>query len=409
MATPNNRSIAILVCALLASCAREDSLAPLPAAETAVRSQSPGYHSLYRFAGAPRDGANPSEGLLSSGGAFYGTTVNGGANDVGTVYTISGSGAEHVLYSFPAHDNGKAPQSPLIALHGALYGTTFGGGGTDCAGGCGTVFKIGTSGKENVIYAFTGGNDGQNPFGGVLPLNGKLYGTTTQGGCGTSSCGGACNCGSVFSIDGSGFETQVHRFSGSMVDGAYPQSGLTYSNGAFYGVTLFSVFSVTPKGAFRLLHLFSGQSDGRAPMGAVAVVNGTVFGTTTAGGGTGCGGNGCGTVFKVSAPGHERVLYRFKGGSDGRAPVGGLLSIDGLLYGTTTLGGGCSDSPAGCGTIFSVNPASGAERVLYRFKGDSDGASPGRGTLIDVGGALYGTTAKGGANNGSGTVFKIVP
>jgi uncharacterized repeat protein (TIGR03803 family) len=409
MVIPSSRSVAIFVCAVLASCAHSHTLSPLPDDGTALQAQSPGYHSIYRFGGAPRDGADPSEGLLSFGDAFYGTTVGGGASDVGTVFRVSGSGKERVLYSFPLQDNGKVPLSPLLALHGELYGTTFGGGGTDCGGGCGTVFKIDPAGNEKEVYAFTGGSDGQGPIGGVLWFKGKLYGTTSQGGCGNSSCIAGCNCGSVYLIDGTGFETEIHHFAGSSADGAYPQAGLTLSNGTFYGVTTYSVFSITPRGAFHLLHLFAGKSDGRAPMGALVVVNGSVFGTTSAGGGSGCGGNGCGTVFEVSASGHERILYRFNGGSDGRAPEGGLLALKGLLYGTTSLGGGCSDSTAGCGTIFSVNPASGAERVLYRFKGDGDGANPGRATLTDVGGTLYGTTARGGAGRGSGTVFKIVP
>lgn len=365
------------------------------------------YRLLYSFAGRPSDGASPEGRLLLVASNLYGVTSNGGKNGAGAIFAVTTSGDEHLLYSFPSSGNGKTPESGLIRAGRALYGTTSRGGGTDCAGGCGTLYSVTTSGREKVIYAFTGSVDGASPIGPVTSLNSKFYGTTLRGGCGNSYCvGSSCNCGTVFAITLSGHETFLHRFQGATLDGEFPETGLTYANGAFYGTTRYNIFRITPSGKFAVLHTFQPRGDGARPQGDLFLLNGALYGTTV-GGGTGCGGNGCGIVFKVTTSGKERVLYRFKGGADGSNPSAGVIALNGTLFGTTTLGGGCARSRSGCGTIFSVDATTGAERVLYRFKG-SDGAQPGRGALVNLNGTLYGTTQRGGAKN-RGTVFSFVP
>ena len=100
--------------------------------------------------------------------------------------------------------------------------------------------------------------------------------------------------------------------------------------------------------------------------------------------------------------GVETVLYSFckMGCADGAEPFGGLIDVKGTLYGTTS-GGGAN----GRGTVFSFDPSTGAEKVLYSFIGGADGAYP-QGGLIDVSGTLYGTTTMGGAYS-KGTVFAL--
>ncbi|MGB6714215.1 MAG: choice-of-anchor tandem repeat GloVer-containing protein, partial [Candidatus Cybelea sp.] len=117
---------------------------------------------------------------------------------------------------------------------------------------------------------------------------------------------------------------------------------------------------------------------------------------------------GYGTVFSITTAGTEKVLHSFGTGSDGRAPIDGLIELKGNLYGTTRAGGAhtCGSGRgqyAGCGTVFSITPE-GAEKVLHSFN-STDGANPAA-ALIDAGGTFYGTTAHGGAN-GDGTVFSI--
>jgi uncharacterized repeat protein (TIGR03803 family) len=103
----------------------------------------------------------------------------------------------------------------------------------------------------------------------------------------------------------------------------------------------------------------------------------------------------------------ERVLHRFKGGSDGSAPFAGLIADQaGNLYGTTTNGG---SGACHCGTVFELSPASGGrwtETVLYRFTGGGDGATPESGLTLDTAGNLYGTTIYGGASD-DGTIFQL--
>ena len=138
---------------------------------------------LYRFKYAPHapDGANPSAALIAGGGTFYGTTLGGGTGGLGTVFSVTTGGAEHVLQSFTCctkGPRGSFPLGRLTAVNGALFSTTRGGG----TYGVGTVFKITTSGAETLLYSFKGKPDGAGPQAGLLELNGTLYGTTADGG-----------------------------------------------------------------------------------------------------------------------------------------------------------------------------------------------------------------------------------
>ena len=116
---------------------------------------------------------------------------------------------EKVVHSFTGGNDGIDPAATLAQdLAGNLYGTTVSGGtGTSCTNGCGTVFELspvaGGKWKESVLYSFTGGSDGKNPYGGVtLDSKGDLYGTTVSGGSG-GTCSGD-GCGVVFLLSKSG-------------------------------------------------------------------------------------------------------------------------------------------------------------------------------------------------------------
>ena len=150
---------------------------------------------------------------------------------------------------------------------------------------------------------------------------------------------------------------------------------------------------------YKRLFTFDG-GDGAHPATPLAVLKGTLYGTTEGGGRAGCGKSGCGTIFGLTLGGKQRVLYRF-GGSNKPNPSG-LTVLNGTLYGTTAFGGSvCSGS--GCGTVFSVTPA-GKVRVLYLFKGRPDGQNPNSLTLLND--TLYGTTSSGGSSGG-GVVFSL--
>jgi uncharacterized repeat protein (TIGR03803 family) len=166
------------------------------------------YSVIYRFKGGASDGSHPAASLLPRpNGIFYGLTIDGGGlrAGLGTVFSITAGGSEHVVYRFQGGNDGEDPDDTpgLVAdRSGNLYGTTAFGGGTNnvvCSGGCGTVFKLAPSKSgftHSVLFEFQNGADGALPFGGVIiDSKGNLLGPTSNGGD-LSYCG----CGTIFSI-----------------------------------------------------------------------------------------------------------------------------------------------------------------------------------------------------------------
>ncbi|MBU2830279.1 choice-of-anchor tandem repeat GloVer-containing protein, partial [Acidithiobacillus ferriphilus] len=160
---------------------------------------------FYSFGGNDgNDGDQPNGGLvMAASGNLYGTTIGGGTDNLGTVFKITPSGVESVLYSFGGgYDGSSSPNGGLVMdVSGNLYGTADGGGklgiigyltvylsrilGTpsSLSGGLGTVFKITPSGVASVLHSFGTGNVWQDPNGGmVMAASGNLYGTTSLGG-----------------------------------------------------------------------------------------------------------------------------------------------------------------------------------------------------------------------------------
>jgi uncharacterized repeat protein (TIGR03803 family) len=213
---------------------------------------------LYSFLWDYSDGGYPRANLINVKGMLYGTTSSGGTMNYGTVFSISTAGAEKVLYSFHGGSDGAYPLASLIELNGKLYGTTFYGGGSDCTGeSCGTVFSITTTGAEDVLYRFQGYSDGAFPRGGLIVVNGLLYGTTYEGG-GGMGCGERNGCGTVFGMTTSGTKNLQYGLSGGD-NGALPTAGLVNVKGVLYGTTAFggescrnhdgcgAVFAFTPE------------------------------------------------------------------------------------------------------------------------------------------------------------------
>jgi uncharacterized repeat protein (TIGR03803 family) len=260
---------------------------------------------LYAFQGG-NDGYSPEGNVvMDQSGNLYGTTGGGGtynnacAEGCGTVYELQPNGTKTAIYLFQGGADGAGPNGALIAdSSGNLYGTTDAGGG--CSGyqfGCGTVFKLTQSGQESILYSFQGGPDGLEPFAGVIMDGaGNLYGTTIDGG--VASC-----CGVVFEVPaGGGSENVLYSFRGGS-DGANPVAGVVRdAKGNFYGTTevgggsgngckhvLFgdgcgTVFKLTPAGKETILYHFFGRS-GQLPMAPVMLgKNGALYGTTSTGG-----------------------------------------------------------------------------------------------------------------------------
>lgn len=210
---------------------------------------------IYRFKGAP-DGFGPADNLTAHKGVLYGATKAGGAHDDGTIFSVTPSGNEQVLYSFKGSPKDGASPNSLMILDGVLYGTTAAGGSdASCDNGCGTVFSFTLDGKEHVLHDFSA-SDGTKPGAGLVPYKGYLYGTTCAGG----SYGG--------------FE-------------CYDRVGYGYGFG--------TIFRISPTGKFTVEYEFGGQPDGALSVAPLYLLNGSLYGTTQAGGSAGYG-----TVFRFT-------------------------------------------------------------------------------------------------------------
>jgi uncharacterized repeat protein (TIGR03803 family) len=300
---------------------------------------------VHRFVG--RDGSMPAAGLLiDPNGNIYGTTDFGGTSGRGAVFKLGTAS-----YSFKGQPDGSQPFGSLVQdASGNLYGTTAGGGSSNN----GTVFKVDAANNETVLYSFTGGADGSQPFATLIrDAGGNLYGTT--------AAGGAFGSGTVFKLDMKNNETVLHSFNGA--DGANPEAGVIRdAAGNFYGTTSRggafdkgTVFKLDTSGQETVVHSFTGGADGGNP-GASLLLDalGNLYGTTSAGGDLTCGtSTGCGTVFKIDTLGNETVLHSFNGHADGSSPTAGvIMDAAGSLYGTALLGGDFSCRLEGCGTVF---------------------------------------------------------
>lgn len=356
------------------------------------------FTTLHSFAGT--EGAIPFAGLIQgSAGAFYGTTVRGGAGGLGTIFEMDAAGTITTRHHFVHGSGGVQPSSGLLqGIDGSFYGTTIEGGSVNA----GTIFKLDLAGTLTVLHSFNG-TDGAAPYMETLvqESDGSLYGTAARG--------GAFGFGTVFELNTAGRLTTLHSFDG--VDGDLPAAGLVRAHdGSFYGTTLYggqfghgTVFKITPAGALTTVHSFN-IVDGRFPLSTLTqAADGSFYGTTAYGGSSTCAlGWGCGTIYKLDASGRLTTLHRFND-NDGAWPHARMtLGRDGSFYGTTSGGGG-----AGWGTVFRLS-ASGVLTTLHSFDLYTDAAHP-RGPLLEGSdGSLYGTTLIGReATYNSGIVFKL--
>jgi uncharacterized repeat protein (TIGR03803 family) len=380
------------------------------------------YKRLYNFAGGS-DGGDPATALaVDSAGNAYGTTATGGDFDFGTVFMLSPSGQQTVLYSFTGGGDGLDPHGGVtLDSAGNLYGTTVAGGfGGLCAGdGCGVIFELTpskSSWTETTLYNFKGLNDGFGPGSAlVFDKTGNLFGIAPDG--------GAHSNGVVFELSPTahGWRYKViHAFTGNK-DGAVGSLGpLVFdAAGNLYGVTELggtlgagAIYKLaqTPTGTWKtsVLYDFKGLPDAANPYGGLILDQaGNLYGTTYFGGAIGMG-----AVFQL-IPGpngtwQENVLYSFQGGTDGSFPTTTLVFDSvGTLYGTTSTGGRPS---CDCGTVFKLRLTRGSwnEKIVHFFGEGRDGSSPNYGLTLDQAGNLYGTTPVGGTG-GQGTVFRLTP
>jgi uncharacterized repeat protein (TIGR03803 family) len=396
------------------------------------------FTNIYTFTGGT-DGNTPLGGVVKSGNTLYGTTELGGANGVGAVFSVNTDGTGFtVMHSFTVGGNndtnldGYYPYAGLVLSGTTLYGTTRQGG----AHGIGTIFALVVNDTSatafTTLYNFSAENglggvltnsDGANPTAGLIlsgnSLNGTLYGTAEQGG--TNGIGTVF----AFNLLLNGLTT-VHNFSPYHYDpassedinndGLDPQAGLILSNNILYGTTPAggaygngTVFAVNiDGGGFTVLHNFtafgSGEtnSDGAASKAGLVLSGATLYGTAAGGGNAGSG-----TVFAVNINTLAFTnLHSFSAypSPDGADPVAGLVLSSNILYGTT--GDGGSEH---AGTVYALNLNDNSFTTLYNFGSGSDGGFPGAGLILSSN-TLYGTTELDGVvhdESGDGTVFGL--
>jgi uncharacterized repeat protein (TIGR03803 family) len=332
--------------------------------------------TIYDFNGTT-DGDTPVSGVtFDPAGNMYVTTE--GYWTYGSVIELSPSGGawtETTLYN-SSPNYASLYGGAVLDASGNIYATSLSYAQGTCTGvSCGQIFKLspGSSGWTlTTLYTFTGGADGEAPYGTLLRNSaGDLYTTTAAG---------ANGAGSVFKLA--------------------PASGGTWKGTALYDFPVIATEGTVPYS------------------GLIADSAGNYYGTTTTG-----GTYSAGTVYKLSLNGtawKETILYNFTGtNGDGADPLGNLLlDAEGNLYGTTELGGTFSSSYCNnvnaeqCGTVFKLSPNGNGtytETILHSFTGSNgDGYAPPAGLIMDGSGNLYGTTKFGGAYGG-GTAFELTP
>ena len=372
---------------------------------------------VYSFAGGTDGEYLDTELVRDSAGNLYGTTVQGGAYASGTVFQVTPAGIHTVLYSFTGGPDGGEPYKGVtLDAQGNLYGTAVTGGGGSCDGGCGVAFKLTNSGgvwTQTVIHSFTGA-DGSGPGSPVaIDKQGNVYGTTPTG--------GKYGMGTLYLIQPNGGNWKfhvIHAFTGG-ADGGGGSAGklLIDPSGNIFGVctvgginglgTVYEVSRVNGRITFTTLYTFKDTPDGALPYSGLTFDKLGNLYGTT----YYAGANDLGTVYSLTRNNGtwtETVLYSFQGGADGSSPISSLVADrHGNFYGTTSADGGS----CGCGTIFRMSPSvagTWTESVIYRFPGAPGLGNAYNGIITDGAGNFYGTTVSGGTAD-DGAIYEFTP
>ena len=320
-------------------------------------------HSFTGFAGT---GNSP---LIRAAGALYGTTTGTGAYSLGAVIRVDpATGAQTILHSFTGGADGLIPAAPLTFYKGLLYGTTF---GTE-SGSNSTLFSIDpATAKLVTLYTFPGNGAAGNPAAGLVASHGKLFGTTTLGPGGF---------GTVYAFDPATNTTTTLCGSLTCTGGA----PLVAANGILYGTT-----PAVPESADNG-SLFAVDPASLTVAALYEFPPGTSAGPTDL------------LAYQGLIYGFAGLLFAFDPATLAVRTVPTSLDIGPVLAsGKIFLGSTAYATP---GSLFTVDPRTGAYATLYTFTGGADGALPS--ALVQTKMGFYGVTSAGGEEN-AGTVFQF--
>lgn len=355
--------------------------------------------------GSGVDGHGFAGGLiLGSDGKVFGTAFEGGANGVGTLYSLSPNGTGFTsLRDFAVATGSRPAAGPIEGISGLLYGITSAGGTP--ANTSGVIYSVNKNGTGYTVlreFASNGfeGADGQGAL--VQGSDGKLYGITSQGG----PAGG----GVIFRVnaDGSSF-VALRVLSNEGADGSDSISHLIFGpDGRLYGTTRLggnnaggTVFRITTDGSsFQVIRHMMPASDGGDLIAGLLLGNdGRLYGAASSG-----GSNGGGTIFAINTDGTGFVVlkaFSTTSPNDGLNPQSGLVEgVDGRLYGACLNGGS-----TGAGTLFSIAKNGGDFRLLHTFDGTTS-ANPFNNLLEVIPGTFFGNTV-GGAGVDKDVLFRL--
>ncbi len=338
------------------------------------------------------DGPLPEGTLFVNGTTLYGVRSAMGDGRYGAIFKMKNDGTNYSeIYTFSI--DGRSPVGRPISNGTSYFGLTNQGGATDE----GTIYKINADGSGySIVFNFTSATTGTQPSGSLIYDGTYFYATTAQG--------GTHNAGTVFKVKPDGTGYQLLADLNYTPTGATPRGSLISDGTFLYGLAQNG--GANDYGALFKVQLdgtnFSRIVDFDFPIGAnpqgTLIFDGTyLYGLTSIG-----GANGSGTAFKVKPDGSGYVTLHDFDDPTGSFPHGSLLAVGSTLYGFTSSGGA-----NGSGTVFKVNNDGSGYAVLLDLDGSNSGSNP-QGSLISVGGYLYGMTTAGGAF-GKGVLFRIKP
>jgi len=284
---------------------------------------------MYTFPGSGcSDPVYPYGGVtLATDGNYYGTTEFNGAYGAGMLYKINSSGTLIDIHDFyPQTDGNYAVAAPIEGTDGNLYGTT----GS-------AVYKYARDGSFTTIFFVSLTTD---PV--IQAADGNLYGTTPSGGTG--------GCGTIFKITTSGMLLHTYSFP-CEAGGEYPYAPIMQaSDGNFYGTTQSdcgyvcvyygTVYKMTPEGVVSTIHSFGAQGGNYPQSGLTEGTDGYLYGGTW----------GNSVLYRISKDGNYEVLYAMTNQSGTAIAAELMQDTNGIFYGTAANGGRYD-----YGTVFSLD------------------------------------------------------